>query len=143
MVTSRTYNLEPGGASFGQGIPAIPFEGIAPPEFMVLPMVHTDPGNFHTNLGIVHAAAGNLQIQVQVFNAAGSMIGTKNYSHPAAWRQINDLFDDMGLGNQIIYGGWLRVTRTGGTGYWTCYASVVDDRTNDPTYVSPIEVFYP
>ena len=143
VVTSRTYNLEPGGASFGQGIPAIPFEGIAPPEFMVLPMVHTDPGNFHTNLGIVHATAGNLQIQVQVFNAAGSMIGTKNYSHAAAWRQINDLFDDMGLGNQVIYGGWLRVTRTSGTGYWTCYASVVDDRTNDPTYVAPIEVVYP
>jgi len=143
VVTSRTYNLEPGGATFGQGIPAIPFEGIAPPEFMVLPMVHTDPGNFHTNLGIVHASAGNLQVQVQVFNAAGSMIGTKNYSHTAAWRQVNDLFDDMGLGNQIMYGGWLRVTRTGGTGYWTCYASVVDDRTNDPTYVAPVEVFYP
>jgi len=143
VVTSRTYNLEPGGATFGQGIPAIPFEGIAPPEFMVLPMVHTDPGNFHTNLGIVHAAAGNLQVQVQVFNAAGSMIGTKNYSHAAAWRQVNDLFDDMGLGNQVMYGGWLRVARIGGTGYWTCYASVVDDRTNDPTYVAPVEVSYP
>ncbi len=143
VVTSRTYNLEPGGATFGQGIPAIPFEGIAPPEFMVLPMVHSDPGNFHTNLGIVHAAGGNLQVQVQVFNAAGSMIGAKNYSHTAAWRQVNDLFADMGLGNQVMYGGWLRVTRTAGAGYWTCYASVVDDRTNDPTYVAPVEVFYP
>jgi len=143
VVTSRTYNLEPGGATFGQGIPAIPFEGVAPPEVMVLPMVHTDPGNFHTNLGIVHASAGNLQVQVQVFNAAGAMIGTKNYSHAAAWRQVNDLFDDMGLGNQVMYGGWLRVTRTAGAGYWTCYASVVDDRTNDPTYVSPVEVVDP
>ena len=49
----------------------------------------------------------------------------------------------MGLGNQVMYGGWLRVTRTAGAGYWTCYASVVDDRTNDPTYVAPVEVFYP
>ncbi len=32
VVTSRTYNLEPGGATFGQGIPAIPFEGITSPH---------------------------------------------------------------------------------------------------------------
>jgi subtilisin-like proprotein convertase family protein len=142
VASSRTYNLESGGATFGQGIPAIPFEGIAAPETVVLPLVHTDPGKFHTNLGIVHAASGNLQVQVQVFNAAGSMIGTKNYSQSAAWRQINDLFDDMGLGSQVLYGGWLRVTRTSGSGFWTCYASVVDDRTNDPTYVAPVEVVY-
>jgi len=143
VVTSRTYNLEPGGATFGQGIPAIPFEGVNAPDEVVLPLVHTDPGLFHTNLGFVHAAGGNLQVQVQVFNAAGSLIGTKNYSQGAAWRQINDLFNDMGLGNQVLYGGWLRVTRTAGTGFWTCYASVVDDQTNDPTYVAPVEVVHP
>jgi subtilisin-like proprotein convertase family protein len=140
VVTSRTYNLEPGGATFGQGIPAIPFEGITPPNSVVLPMVHTEPGRFHTNLGLVHAAGGNLQVQVQVYNAAGSLIGTKSYSQSAAWRQINDLFTDMGLGDQVIYGGWLRVTRDTGAGFWTCYASVVDDLTNDPTYVAPMEV---
>jgi len=143
VVTSRTYNLEPSGATFGQGIPAIPFDGVTAPDVVVLPMVHTQPGRFHTNLGLVHAAAGNLQVQVQVFNAAGILIGTKNYSHNAAWRQINDVFGDMGLGNQIMYGGWLRVTRTAGTGFWTCYASVVDDLTNDPTYVAPVEVVEP
>ncbi len=140
VVTSRTYNLEPGGATFGQGIPAIPFEGITSPDTVVLPMVHTEPGRFHTNVGFVHAAAGNLQVRVQVFNAAGAMIGTKNYSQSAAWRQVNDLFDDMGLGDQVMYGGWLRVTRTAGSGFWTCYASVVDDLTNDPTYVAPAAV---
>jgi len=140
VVTSRTYNLEPGGATFGQGIPALPFEGITPPGTLVLPMVHTEPGRFHTNVGFVHAAAGNLQVRVQVFNAAGAMIGTKDYSQNAAWRQVNDLFDDMGLGIQVIYGGWLRVTRIAGSGFWTCYASVVDDLTNDPTYIAPAAV---
>lgn len=143
VVTSRTYNLEPGGATFGQGIPAIPFQGVIPPESVVLPMVHTQPGRFHTNLGLVHAAAGNLEVQVQAFNDAGILVGTKSYSHNAAWRQINDVFADMGLGSQILYGGWLRITRTGGTGFWTCYASVVDDLTNDPTYVAPVEVVSP
>ena len=143
VVTSRTYNLEPGGATFGQGIPAIPFEGIAPPEAVVLPMVHTEPGKFHTNFGMVHAAGGNLQLQVEAFNAAGSLIGTKNYSQSSAWRQINDIFSDMGLGSQVVYGGWLRVIQTAGTGFWTCYASVVDDLTNDPTYVAPVAVTSP
>ena len=143
VVTSRTYNLEPGGATFGQGIPAIPFDGIDAPDEVVLPLVHTEPGIFHTNLGIVHAATGNLQVQVQVYNAAGTLIGSKNYSHNTAWRQINDVFGDMGLSHQVLYGGWIRVVRTGGTGFWTCYASVVDDLTNDPTYVAPAEVARP
>ncbi len=143
VVTSRTYNLEPGGATFGQGIPAIPFDGIFSPDEVVLPMVHTRPGRFHTNLGLVHAAAGNLQVQVQAYNANGALIGTKNYSQGAAWRQINDVFDDMGLGGQVIYGGWLKITRVAGAGFWTCYASVVDDLTNDPTYVAPVEVVRP
>ena len=143
VVTSRTYNLEPGGATFGQGIPAIPFEGITAPDTVVLPMVHTEPGVFHTNFGMVHAAGGNLHLQVQVYNAAGSLIGTKNHRHNSGWRQINDIFSDMGLGSQIIYGGWFRVTRISGTGFWTCYASVVDDLTNDPTYVAPEAVTTP
>jgi len=143
VVNSRTYNLEPGGASFGQGIPAIPFEGVTPPDVVVLPMIHTEPGKFHTNLGLVHAATGNLLVRVEVFNAAGTLIGTKNYSHSAAWRQVNDVFGDMGLGSQVLYGGWFRVTRIAGTGFWTCYASVVDDLTNDPTYVAPVEVVEP
>ncbi|MEE4271841.1 MAG: hypothetical protein V2I67_09205 [Thermoanaerobaculales bacterium] len=137
VVTSRTYNLEPGGATFGQGIPAIAFDNVASPDAMILPMVHTEPGRFHTNLGLVHAAGGNLRLRVQAYNASGTLIGTKNYDVSAAWRQVNDVFDDMGLGDQQIYGGWLRVEHISGSGFWTCYASVVDDLTNDPTYVSP------
>jgi hypothetical protein len=67
VVSSRTYNLDPQGASFGQGIPGVLATGQTAPSALLLPLVHSAPA------------------------------------------------------------------------FWTCYASVVDDRTNDPTDVLPVE----
>jgi hypothetical protein len=39
-----------------------------------------------------------------------------------------------------VEGGWIEVQLVGNApAYWTCYASVIDSRTNDPTYVLPVE----
>ena len=38
-------------------------------------------------------------------------------------------------------GAWIEVQlMSPAPAFWTCYASVVDDRTNDPTYVLPVEL---
>jgi hypothetical protein len=102
-------------------------------------MVHSVPGRFHTNLGLVQAAAGSYQVEVTVYSPGGSVLGVKSYSNTSAYNQINDVFADMGLGLSIE-GAWMRVRLVSGSpSYWTCYASVVDDLTGDPTYVLPVE----
>jgi hypothetical protein len=98
------------------------------------------PGLYHTNLGLVQASTGSYSVEVAVFNSSGTMLGAKTYSRNTAWHQINDLFDNMGLGGASVEGGWIRVRLVSGSpSYWTCYASVVDDLTNDPTFIGPVD----
>jgi subtilisin-like proprotein convertase family protein len=139
VVTSRTYNLSPGGATFGQGIPALRLDGDQDPDSYILPMVHSGDGNFRTNLGIVQASGGTLTVRIDIYAATGVLMASENRSQDAAWRQINDVFRSFGLGASVVNGGWIRVTKiSAGSGAWTCYASVVDDQTGDPTFVAPI-----
>ncbi len=141
VVTSRTYNLAAGGATFGQGIPGVPLDGVEAPTELVLPMFHSMPDRFRTNLGLVQTSGGTFQVEVTVFNASGTQLGSKVYSRGTAWFQVNNLLGDMGLGGMSVEGGWIRVRLVGGSpAYWTCYASVVDADTDDPTYVVPVAV---
>lgn len=135
VVSTRTYSLENGGATFGQGIPGIPLDTASSASSVILPLVHSTPDVFHTNLGIVQASAGSLLVRATIHDPSGTVVATKAYSQDTAFNQINDVFSNMGVGGQAIEGGWIEVELIGGSpAYWTAYASVVDDRTNDPTY---------
>lgn len=139
VVTSRTYNLAGGGATFGQGIPGVALDGAAVPTELVLPMIHSIPDTFRTNLGLVQTGAGSFQVEVSVYNSVGSQLGSKIYGSSAAWRQVNDLLGDMGLSGFSVEGGWVRVRLVSGSPeFWSCYASVVDSLTDDPTFIAPV-----
>jgi hypothetical protein len=102
-------------------------------------MVHSAPGSFRTNIGFAQTSSGTLQVKVQIYARNGSLLAEKNFSQSAAWRQVNDIFANMGIGNQNVEGGWIRVTLVGGSpSYWTTYATVIDASTDDPTYVLPV-----
>ncbi len=138
VVTTRTYNLGTDGATFGQGIPAIPLAG-SPPASYALPLVHSVSGRFHTNLGLVQTSAGQVRYGVSIVSPSGSVLATRSYTTGAAFRQVNDVFTDMGLGGVSVENAWIVVRlESGNPDHWTCYASVVDDRTGDPTYVMPV-----
>ncbi len=138
-VFVRTYNLVPDGTTFGQGQPGIPLGNTASTTELVLPMVHSAPGVFRTNVGFAQTSAGTIQVKVEIYSAAGALLAEKTYSQSTAWRQINDIFANMGIGNQTVEGGWIRVTLvTGSPAFWTTYATVIDDNTDDPTYILPV-----
>jgi hypothetical protein len=78
-------------------------------------------------------------VEVEIYSVAGELLAQKTYSQGRAWRQVNDIFNDMGIGSAAIEGGWIRVTLTEGSqAFWTTYATVIDDSTGDPTYVLPV-----
>jgi hypothetical protein len=139
-VTSRIYNRSSSGATFGQGIPAIAVADASAPGEQILPMVHSVPGKYRTNLGLVRTSSGRFEVEVTLYTANGSQLAHKRYSTSSAFRQINDLFSDLGVGNRSVEGAWIKVRLISPAKagfYWTCYASVIDRRTGDPTYVSP------
>ncbi len=140
VVTSRTYNLEPNGATYGQGIPALAMDLATAPDELVLPMVHSVPGRFRTNLGLVQTSSGSFQVEVTAYSPGGSVLAVKTYTRSSGYDQVNDLFADLGLASLSVRGAWLRVRLVSGTPQtWTCYASVVDALTGDPTFIAPVE----
>ena len=138
-VFVRTYNLVSDGTTFGQGQPGIPLGDTTSSTELVLPMVHSAPGVFRTNVGFAQTSAGTIQVKVEIYSAAGALLAQKTYSQATAWRQIDDVFANMEIGSQTVEGGWIRVTLvTGSPAFWTTYATVIDDTTNDPTYILPV-----
>ena len=138
VVTSRTFNLADDGSTFGQGIAAQPLDGVAAPTELILPMVHSAPNRFRTNLGLIQADSGSYRVEVSIFTSGGSLLATTTYNRTAAYDQITNVFDNMGLGSTAIEGAWIKVRLVSGSPtYWTCYASVVDFDSNDPTYIPP------
>ena len=138
-VFVRTYNLLPDGTTYGQGQPGISLTATSSEIELILPLIHSSPGIYRTNVGFAQASAGTYQVKAEIYSAEGALLAQKNYSQATAWRQVNDIFTNMGIGGAEVEGGWIRVTLVEGSpSYWTTYATVIDDNTDDPTYVFPV-----
>jgi len=138
-VTTRTYNLAADGGTFGQGIPGINLTDASSVTGYTLPMFMSAPNRFRANLGIVHTSSGSIAVQVQIHSPDGSLLASRGYSAPSAYTQINNLAKSMGITNHVVEGGWVSVQLLGGSpAYWTCYLSIVDESTDDPTYIMPV-----
>jgi hypothetical protein len=135
----RTYTPGPDGGTYGQGQPGILLSAASTETELVLPLIHSEPNVFRTNVGFAQTSTGAFQVRVEVYSSDGSLLGQKDYSQSAAWRQVNDIFANMGIGSSVVEGGWIRVTLISGSpSYWTTYATVIDDTTDDPIYVFPV-----
>ncbi len=106
---------------------------------LILPMIHSSPGRYRTNIGFAQTSKGSYTVLLEIYSAAGSLLAQKEYQQSTAWRQVNDVFANVGIGHLDIEGGWIRATLVGGSpSFWTTYATVIDDATGDPTYVAPV-----
>ncbi|MEE4273183.1 MAG: trypsin-like peptidase domain-containing protein [Thermoanaerobaculales bacterium] len=138
-VTTRTFNLAADGGTFGQGIPAIALDDAGFVSSYTLPMFMTDPSRFRANLGLVQTSTGSMAVRITIHQPDGSPLAVKTYSLSSGHRQINNLATSMGVTNHVVEGGWVSVELVGGSpAYWTCYLSIVDNTTDDPTYVMPV-----
>jgi len=138
-VSCRTFTPSTQGGTFGQGQPGILLSSASPATELVLPLIHSSQGVFRTNVGFAQTSTGTYQVQAEIYSAGGTLLAQKTYSQAVAWRQVNDIFRDMGIGSASVEGGWIRVTLVEGSpSFWTTYATVIDDTTGDPTYVLPV-----
>ncbi|MEJ2189180.1 MAG: trypsin-like peptidase domain-containing protein, partial [Acidobacteriota bacterium] len=126
-VSSRTYTPTEGGGTVGQGIPGILLDSASSSSELILPLINSGPSTFRTNVGFAQTSAGSITAEVSVFAPDGELLGQKRYRIETAWRQVNDIFENMGIGNLTVEGGWIRVRLVRGSPvYWTTYASVID-----------------
>jgi len=139
VAFSRTVDLLDDGSTFGQGVPGILLSDSSRARRLVLPMVHSIPGRYRTNVGFAQASGGWFSVWVSVYAPNGDLLAAQKIRVETAWRQINDIFGKLGVGEVSVEGGWIEVQLAAGSpAFWTTYATVIDDTTNSPTYVLPV-----
>lgn len=137
-VSSRTFNQDASG-TFGGFLPAVTAaEALSPGRTGVLPHLSRN-ALFRTNVGVTNLGGASLVARVRLFAADGGAAGAPIdlTVAPGALVQVVDPFGVAAAGDHDVAFATVEVTTTGGLAW--AYASVIDNRTGDPTIV-PVEV---
>ncbi len=150
VASSRTWTPESEGiGTLGQGINGLPWVGgDLMDDERSLPNLESSDA-FRTNLGIVNPTWIYEQtFSVEIFDAAGESAGVLYYGlQPRAHIQVNNILARLGLSGAgysavVKRIGWSDITPGGIPDPtsppqvdFATYASKVDNRTNDPSYI--------
>jgi hypothetical protein len=128
---SRTFNRGDDG-TFGQSLPGAGQSDVTRSGERVRVLFMTENDDFRSNLGLVNATGRPITIHFERFDADGNSLGVEARAL-AAWSntQVNRVFRS----DSPIEGGYVDVWSDTPDGAFTCYGSVLDDRTGDPTTV--------
>ena len=134
-ATSRTFNQAATG-TFGQALDGVVSDdGLGEGEAFVLQQLGENDA-FRTNVGALNMGSEAASVSVALYDRLGSEVGTVELNVPAGRTvQENQVYRNR-FGRSDIVGGYAVVTATSGSGVWP-YASVVDNRTGDPTTITP------
>jgi len=140
ILTSRTYNQLPTG-TYGQSVPAIArAQAIGFSQDARLIGVSHDPtlaAGYRTNLGFVNASPASIRVEADFYLSTGVFLGRKTYELlPFEFRQIDKAFEQVT--KNLVDDGYVVVRTTTAGAKFFSYATVVDNLTGDPTYVSAI-----
>jgi hypothetical protein len=134
MVVARTYNEAPDG-TFGQGMPGNDESAtLTTGHLGILPQLKKTVA-FRTNVGLMNHGSSSCNVRIKLYSETGSQLGSTidTAVPPEQWKQINDVFDEAGIGECAIGYATVEVLTPGGR-IWA-YGSVVDNGTGDPTTI--------
>ncbi|HPC82152.1 MAG TPA: PKD domain-containing protein [Thermoanaerobaculaceae bacterium] len=136
LVTSRTYNDQPGG-TYGQFIPAAAVaEAIAfgqPARLVQLAQATSTTSGFRTNVGFVNITGATLALDASLRGSDGTLLGTKSWTlRPYEFKQVDRVFSGLAPGDVE---GYVVLTTPTVNGAFLAYASVIDNRSGDPVFV--------
>ncbi|HJW93976.1 MAG TPA: hypothetical protein VJ901_10175, partial [Thermoanaerobaculia bacterium] len=140
IVSSRTFNAI-GTSTLGQFIPATPFANFigkaAQGQSSILTLQQIAQSNLlRTNLGLVEGANKSANILVSVFNGAGNkLLDIPTSLRGGEQKQLNSF---LAQNNVTLDNGHVEVQVTGGDGRVTAYASVIDNASSDPFFVTGV-----
>lgn len=133
IVSGRTYNRTATG-TYGQFIPAVTANDAVGLNGRALNILQVeDSPRYRTNLGIAEVTGKPATVQIMVFLPDSKV--TPKIEIPLAayeYRQF-PIIQSLGLGN--IYNARINIQVISGDGKITAYGSVIDQTTQDPTYV--------
>jgi hypothetical protein len=133
VVMSRTVNSARSGA-FGQLIPGLsPKRAIGEHVIGHLLLIEESDA-FRTNVGVASWTAAPAEVEVRFFDGGGRTIGTVPASLPPyGFVQLNRVLRNLTA--ETVIGARAEVEVLTAGGRVLAYASVVDNRTGDPTFI--------
>jgi hypothetical protein len=137
IASSRTYTNSPDG-TYGQYIPAVPFSAFIG-KGETLTLLHVAQSlQFRTNLGLVEAAGEPATVHVTAYNSTGGAVASTDINlQPSEQRQFNAILTSLSAPSDNAR---IDLQVTSATGKIMGYASVIDNRTNDPMLVMPVQL---
>jgi uncharacterized repeat protein (TIGR01451 family) len=133
VVTGRTYNLTDSG-TYGQFIPAVtPNDGVGKDDRALNILQVEDSVRYRTNVGLAELSGNPATVEVTVLIPQAKAAPKITFElAPNEFRQTAILHD---LGLENVYNARLSVRVISGSGKISAYGSVIDMKTQDPTYV--------
>ncbi|MFN2443917.1 MAG: hypothetical protein ABR517_14680 [Thermoanaerobaculia bacterium] len=134
VVTGRTFSRGATG-TFGQFIPALTSaEGTALGERPLEILQVEQSGEFRSNIGLVELTGNPVSVRIRTTLPDSRVAAVVERTLAGnEVQQLNQFLRDLNVGQ--VYNGRISVEVIGGSGRIATYGSVVDNRTNDPTYV--------
>lgn len=138
MATARTFNDQPVG-SFGQFIPGEPAsEGLdfgQTARLLLLARSADARQGFRSNIGFTNLTGAAAVVELGMFGSGGSPLGSRSLQLPPfSFRQMDDALGQVTA--STVEGGYAVVGTTTPGGRFLAYASVIDNRSGDPIYVT-------
>lgn len=133
VVTGRTYNQTDNG-TFGQYVPAVTVDQAVAANGRTLHILQVeDSTRYRTNVGLAEVTGKPATVELQIVLPDSKITPTVQIPLAAnEFRQFN-VIRELSLGN--VYNARITVRVIGGDGRVTAYGSVIDEVTQDPTYV--------
>lgn len=130
-VMSLTFNTSSEG-TFGQSIPGVPPEDLIGANRTVRVLFLDENTDYRSNLGLANGSERPVTVRYRMYDADGVLLGEGSRDLPA-WgnTQVNRILRAFQPQESACGDVW---TQTPG-GAFTCYGSVLDARTSDPTTV--------
>jgi hypothetical protein len=132
VVTARTYNQTSNG-TYGQFIPGVtPAQSVGFNERTLQLLQLEQSDRYRTNIGVSETNGQPVDLEVTVVPSDSKVVG-KVALHLDAYQFTQFSLNDFGFGT--LYNARVTVKATSGSGRITAYGSVIDQITQDPTYV--------
>jgi len=145
-VTARTYNqvastasCYPNGTQGQDYLAATTSQGLSAGQSAWLGQL-TENASYRTNIGLTNTSSGNVSVTVYLYDATGNSLGSYQVSlGPGGFQQVTQPFKNKATPSQTaMAAGYAKIVVNSGSGV-LAYASVLDNITNDPTTINPVQ----
>jgi PKD repeat protein len=135
-LSSRTFTTGSAG-TYGQAVPSVTSDAL--PTRQVLTGIESD-SDYRTNIGLVNRSGQTVSAVLTLFDANGGSLGAASITiAPNNFQQtsLTSLWPSLAGAS---YGRLTMTINTSSASALSAYASVVDNRTQDPVYIQAIPV---